>query len=98
MAKDAIMCDYRNRWAPVAILAISVLIPLGGIRRSFTCCVSSRSGVGIYGFTLVALAIAALWTAFVVVACIGAPVTGLMYLLVSPGGRARQPGHRGHAH
>lgn len=48
------------------------------------------AGSAIYGIALAALAIAGLWTAFVVVACVGAPLTGLMYLLVARSNRARE--------
>ena len=33
-------------------------------------------GSAIYGIALAALAIAGLWTAFLVVACVGGPLTG----------------------
>jgi hypothetical protein len=48
------------------------------------------AGSAIYGIALAALAITGLWTAFVVVACVGGPLTGLMYLLVARSNRARQ--------
>lgn len=48
------------------------------------------AGSAIYGIALAALALAGLWTAFVVVACVGGPLTGLMYLLVARSNRARE--------
>jgi hypothetical protein len=42
------------------------------------------AGSVIYGVVLAVLAIAGLWTAFVVVACVGGPLTGLMYLMYLP--------------
>ena len=47
-------------------------------------------GSAIYGITLAALAIANLWTAFVVFAVIAGPLSGLAYLLVARSNRARQ--------
>ena len=47
------------------------------------------AGSVIYGIALAVLAIAGLWVAFLVVACIGGPLTGLMYLLITRSGRAR---------
>ena len=47
------------------------------------------AGSVIYGIALAALAIAGLWTAFLVVACVGAPLIGLMYLLVARSNHAR---------
>jgi hypothetical protein len=47
-------------------------------------------GSAIYGIALAALAIAGLWTAFLVVACVGGPLTGLMYLLIARSNRARE--------
>lgn len=48
------------------------------------------AGSAIYGIALAALAIAGLWKVFVVVACIGAPLTGLMYLLMARSNRTRE--------
>ena len=48
------------------------------------------AGSAIYGIALAALAIAGLWKVFVVVAVIGGPLTGLMYLLIARSNRARQ--------
>ena len=45
-------------------------------------------GSAIYGIALAALAIAGLWTAFLGVACVGGPLTGLMYLLIARSNRA----------
>ena len=42
------------------------------------------AGSAIYGIVLAALAIAGLWTAFVVFACVGGPLSGLMYLMYLP--------------
>ncbi len=39
------------------------------------------AGSAAYGISLLALAVAGSWTAFVIVACIGGPLTGAMYLL-----------------
>jgi hypothetical protein len=39
------------------------------------------AGSAVYGITLLVLALAGLWTAFVIVACIGGPLTAMMYLL-----------------
>jgi len=50
----------------------------------------SPSGLAIYGIALAALAIAGLWTAFLVVACVGGLLTGLMYLLIVRSNRARE--------
>ena len=44
----------------------------------------------IYGMTLAVLAIVGLWTAFLLVACIGGPLTGLMYLLIARSNRAQE--------
>jgi hypothetical protein len=52
-------------------------------------------GSAIYGITLAALAIAGLWVVFVVVACVGGPLSGLMYLRYLPivrSNRARKAG------
>ena len=38
------------------------------------------AGSAAYGIILAALALAGLWTAFVIVACIGGPLTAAMYL------------------
>jgi len=46
------------------------------------------AGSAIYGIALAALAVAGLWTAFLVVACVGGPLIGLMYLLI---GRSNDP-------
>ena len=48
------------------------------------------AGSATYGIALAALAIAGLWTAFVVVACVFGPLTGLMYLLVARSNRVRE--------
>ena len=55
------------------------------------------AGSAIYGIALAALAIAGLWTAFLVVACVGGLLTGLMYLLIvrsnpSVSGSSETPG------
>ena len=47
-------------------------------------------GSAIYGIALAALAIAGLWTACLVVAGVGGPLTGLMYLLIARSNRARE--------
>jgi hypothetical protein len=47
------------------------------------------AGSAVYGITLFALALADLWTAFVIVACIGGPLTAMMYLLAYRSNRAR---------
>jgi hypothetical protein len=44
----------------------------------------------IYGLALAVLAIVGLWTAFLWVACIGGPLTGLMYLLITRSKRAQE--------
>ena len=46
------------------------------------------AGSATYGVALAALALAGLWTAFVVVACVGGPLTGLMYLMYLPMARS----------
>lgn len=48
------------------------------------------AGSVIYGIALAVLAIAGLWVPFWVVACIGGPLTGLMYLLMVRSSRARE--------
>jgi hypothetical protein len=48
------------------------------------------AGSAIYGIALAALAIAGSWTAFLVVACVGGPLIGLMYLLVARSNRAQE--------
>ena len=50
----------------------------------------SLAGSAIYGIALAALAIAGLWTAFLVVACVGGPLIGLMYLLIARSNRAQE--------
>ncbi len=47
------------------------------------------AGSAVYGITLLVLALAGLWTAFVIVACIGGPLTAAMYLLAYRSNRAR---------
>jgi hypothetical protein len=47
------------------------------------------AGSAAYGIALFALALAGLWTAFVIVACVGAPLTATMYLLAYQSNRAR---------
>ena len=47
------------------------------------------AGSAAYGITLLALALAGLWTAFVIVACIGGPLIAMMYLLAYRSNRAR---------
>ena len=47
------------------------------------------AGSALYGITLFVLALAGLWTAFVIVACIGGPLTAAMYLLAYRSDRAR---------
>ena len=48
------------------------------------------AGSAIYGIALAALAIAGLWTAFVIVACVGGPLTAAMYLLAARSNRVRR--------
>jgi hypothetical protein len=48
------------------------------------------AGSAIYGIALAALAIAGSWTAFLVVACVGGPLIGLMYLLIARSNHARE--------
>jgi hypothetical protein len=47
------------------------------------------AGSAAYGVALLALALAGLWTAFVIVACVGGPLTAMMYLLAYRSNRAR---------
>jgi hypothetical protein len=44
----------------------------------------------IYGIALAALAVAGLWKVFVVVACVGGPLTALTYLLIARSNRGGQ--------
>ena len=48
------------------------------------------AGSVIYGIALAALAIAGLWTAFLVIACVGGPLVGLMCLLIARSNRVRE--------
>jgi hypothetical protein len=48
------------------------------------------AGSAIYGIVLAVLAFAGLWTAFVVFACVGGPLTGLMYLMYLPMARSNR--------
>jgi len=47
------------------------------------------AGSAAYGIALFALALAGLWTAFVIVACVGGPLTAMMYWLAYRSNRAR---------
>lgn len=44
----------------------------------------------VYGLALLSLAIAGLWLAFVIVACIGGPLTGVLYIRDARSNRARR--------
>jgi hypothetical protein len=68
-AEIVIMCDDSKRWASLTVLPISVKIPLGERREMLRMLrFLPLAGSAIYGIVLAVLALAGLWTAFVVFA------------------------------
>ena len=88
---NAIVCDDSKRWASLTVLPISAKIPFGERPEMFRVLrFLPLAGSAIYGIALAALAIAGSWTAFLVVACVGGPLIGLMYLLIARSNRTRE--------
>ena len=88
---NAIVCDDSQRWVSLTVLPISAKIPLGERPEMFRVLrFLPLAGSTIYGIALAALAIAGSWTAFLVVACVGGPLIGLMYLLIARSNHAQE--------